>query len=149
MCVAQEGGAYSGNFCADGRFSRPILPLFDYRPPSLVRGGLDGGVCCQLGAKDSDRYLYSAARCQHLLPNEGNRDGNGWLLMLDVFSQMKCAELVVPTCPSTSCLQAPNASCTRKGGRMLRASRTRGPCSRTPLLVLGVRERYVGRLLEV
>jgi len=102
-----------------------------------------GAYVVNFCAKDSDRYLYSAARFQHWLPNERNRDGNGWLLMHDVFSQMKCAELVVPTCPSTSCLQAPNASCTRKGGRMLRASRTRGPCSRTPLLVLGVRERFV------
>ena len=90
-----------------------------------------GAYVVNFCAKDSDRYLYIAARCQHWLPNERNRDGNGWLLVHDVFSQMKSAELVVPTCPSASWLQAPNTSarCTRKGGRMRRASRTRGPCS--------------------
>ena len=41
--VAQEGGAYAGNFCANGRISRPVLPLLDCRPPLLVRVVLDGG----------------------------------------------------------------------------------------------------------
>ena len=30
-------GLYVGNFCANGRFSRPVLPFLDCRPPLLVR----------------------------------------------------------------------------------------------------------------
>ena len=54
MRVAQEGGDYTGNFCANGRFSRPVLPLLDCRPPLLVRVGLDGGRMLSISARTTD-----------------------------------------------------------------------------------------------
>jgi len=64
------------------------------------------------------RCLCSSARWRHWLPYERSRDGNGRLLMHDVCSQMaESGKLAFPARPSTSWLQAPNASarCTRKG----------------------------------
>ena len=47
-------GAYAGNFCANGRFFRPVLPLLDCRPPLLVRVELDGGRMLSTSARTSD-----------------------------------------------------------------------------------------------
>jgi len=47
-------GAYAGNFCANGRFSRPVLPLLDCRPPLLVRVALDGGRILSTSARTTD-----------------------------------------------------------------------------------------------
>jgi len=47
-------GAYAGNFCANGRFSRLVLPLLDCRPPLLVRVELDGGRMLATSARTTD-----------------------------------------------------------------------------------------------
>jgi len=47
-------GAYTGDFCANGRFSLPILPFLDCRPPLLVRIALDGGRILSTSARTTD-----------------------------------------------------------------------------------------------
>jgi len=47
-------GAYAGNFCVNGRFSRPVLPLLDCRPPLLVRVVLDGGRMLATSARTTN-----------------------------------------------------------------------------------------------
>jgi len=47
-------GTYAGNFCANGRFSQPVLPLLDCRPPLLVRVALDGGRMLATSARTTD-----------------------------------------------------------------------------------------------
>jgi len=108
-------GAYAGKFCANGRFSRPVLPLLDRRPPFLVRVELDGGRMLSTSARTTDACTAplvantgfqtkgtgtatASYLCRHILTN-------GWV-----------SELAFPACPSASWLQVPNASarCTRK-----------------------------------
>ena len=47
-CALHKKGGRMLTTSARMEVSRPILPLLDYRPPSLVRVELDGGVCCGL-----------------------------------------------------------------------------------------------------
>ena len=47
-------GAYAGNFCANGRFSRPVRQLLDCRPPLLMSVELDGGRMLSTSARTTD-----------------------------------------------------------------------------------------------
>ena len=94
-------GAYTGDFCANGRFSLPVLPLVDCRPPLLVRVALDGGVYCQLLREQ--QMIVPRRSLPTLASKRRNREDNGWLLTHDISSKMVgSGDLAFSACLCTS-----------------------------------------------
>jgi len=97
------------------RFSRPVLPLLDCRPPKLVCIAPEGGTYARnFCAKD--RCLCSAARWRHWFPYERDRDttaGGAYMTSTHEWPSL----VAFPACPSASWLQVLNTSarCTRRG----------------------------------
>jgi len=142
-------GAYAGNFCANGRLSRPVLPLLDCRPPLLVRVELDGGRMLSTSARTTDACTAPLVTNTGFQTKGKGTTTAGYLCTTSTHKWWgleillsRPVLLLLGYRPPILVRVAPER------GHMRRASRTRGVCSRTPLLVLGVRGRYVGRLLE-
>jgi len=126
-------------------FSRPVLPLLDCRPPLLVRVALDGGRMLATSARTTD------ACTAPLIANTGFQTkgtGTATAGCLCMTSSHRLpslqSSLSRPVLLLLGCRPPMLVRIVPERGRMRRASRTLGPCSRAPLLVLGVRGRYVG-----
>jgi len=137
-------GAYAGNFCVNGRFSRPVLPLLDCRPPLLVRVVLDGGRMLETSARTTDACTAPLVANTGFHTKGTGMATAGYLYMTSSHKWPSLqSSLSRPVLPLLGC-RPPVVRVAPERGRMRRASLTRGSCSRTPLLVLGVRGRHVG-----
>jgi len=142
-------GAYAGNFCSNGRFSRPALPLLDCRSPVQVRVELDGERILSTSARTTDACTVPLVANTGFQTKGTGTATAGYLYMTSAhkWSGLEIS-LSRPVLSLLGCRPPILVRVAPERRRMRRASRTRGPCSRSPLLVLGVRGRYVGRLLE-
>jgi len=103
--VAQEGGAYAGNFCVNGRIYWPVLPLLDCRPPLLVRVELDGGRMLSTSA----RMTRTGACTLLLIANTGFQTKGtgmataGYLCMMSSHKWNLQSSLSPPVLPLVGC----------------------------------------------
>jgi len=142
-------GAYAGNFCANGRFSRLVLPLLDCRPPLLVRVELDGGRMLAISARTTDACTAPFVANTGFQTKGTGMATAGYLCMTSSHRLPSLqSSLSQPVLHLLGCRAPMLVRVAQDRGRMRRASHTRGPCSRAPLLVLGVGGQYVERLLE-
>jgi len=138
-------GAYAGNFCVNGKFSRPALPLLDCRPPLPVRVALDGGRMLATSARTTDACTAPLVANTGFQTKGTGTATAGYLCMTSSHRLPSLqSSLSRPVLPLLGCRPPMLVCVAPERGRMRRASRTLGPCSRAPFLVLGVRGWYVG-----
>jgi len=116
-------GVYAGNFCVNGRFSRPVLPLLAYRPPLLVRVALDGGCMLATSARTTDACTAPLVAKTGFQTKGTGTATAGYLCMTSSHRLLSLqSSLSRPVLPLLGCRPPMPVRVGQEGGRMLATS---------------------------